>query len=230
MESPKTTARIAGALYLVVVLTGLFALMYVPSQLNVWTDATATFNNIVASETLFRLGIYAGVLCYVSFLVLPLVLYKLLSHVNKTHAVAMVALALTSVPISLFNLTHKFSVLTLINKPGYFSGIDLHKQVMLQLEYYNNGIDVAAIFWGLWLFPFGYLVFKSGMIPKVLGIFLMAGCFGYLINFTGSFLFPGYDSVGISGYISLPSAVGEIGTCLWLLITGVRLKSTDQLN
>jgi len=228
MDSPKTTARIAGALYLVVVLTGLFALLYVPSTLIVWTDAQATFNNIVASETLFRLGIFAGILCYTAFLLLPLVLYKLLHHVNKTHAVAMVALALVSVPISLFNLTHKFAVLTLINKPDFFSGIDLHKQVLLQLEYYNNGIEVAAVFWGLWLLPFGYLVFKSGMLPKVLGILLMAGCFGYLINFTGGFLFPGYDSLGISGYISLPSALGEIGTCLWLLIAGVKTKPVLQ--
>jgi Domain of unknown function (DUF4386) len=224
MDSPKKTARIAGALYLVVVLTGLFALIYIPSKLIVWTDATITFNNIKNSETLFRLGIYAGILCYTAFLLLPLVLYKLLSHVNKTQAVAMVALALTSVPISLFNLTHKFAVLTLISKTDLFSAADLPKQVLLQLEYYNNGIDVAAVFWGLWLFPFGYLVFKSGMLPKIFGILLMAGCFGYIINITGGLLVPDYNDLGISGYISLPSGLGEIGTCLWLLIMGVRTK------
>jgi Domain of unknown function (DUF4386) len=230
MESPKKTARIAGALYLVVVLTGMFALLYVPSKLIVWTDATATFNNIKNSETLFRLGIYAGILCYTAFLLLPLVLYTLFQHINKTHAIAMVALALTSVPISLFNLTHKLAVLTLISKPDLFSATDLPKQVLLQLEYYNNGIDVAAVFWGLWLFPFGYLVFKSGMLPKVLGILLMAGCFGYIINITGGLLIPGYSELGISGYISLPSALGEIGTCLWLLIAGVKVKDKNQLN
>lgn len=225
MDSPKKTARIAGALYLVVVITGMFALLYIPSKLIVWEDATATFNNIQASETLFRLSIYAGVLCYTAFLLLPLVLYKLLHHVNKTQAIAMVALALTSVPISLFNLTHKLNVLTLINKPDFFSAVDLPKQVLLQLEYYNNGIDVAAVFWGLWLFPFGYLVFKSGMLPKILGILLMAGCFGYILNITGGLLFPvNYNELGISGYISIPSGLGEIGTCLWLLIAGVKTK------
>lgn len=225
MESPKTTARIAGALYLVVVLTGMFALLYIPSKLIVLSDAQATFNNIKASETPFRLGIYAGILCYTAFLLLPLFLYKLISHVNKTHAVAMVALALTSVPISLFNLTHKLAVLTLISKPDLFSATDLPRQVLLQLEYYNNGIDIAAVFWGLWLFPFGYLVFKSGMLPKIFGILLMAGCFGYIINITGGMLFPTeYNALGISGYISIPSALGEIGTCLWLLIMGVKSK------
>lgn len=228
MNSSKKIARIAGALYLVVVLTGLFTLLYIPSKLIVWTDATATFNNIKNAETLFRFGIYAGILCYTAFLLLPLVLYKLLQHVNKTHAVVMVALALTSVPISLFNLTHKLAVLTLISKPDLFSSVDLPKQVLLQLEYYNNGIDVAAVFWGLWLFPFGYLVFKSGMLPKVLGILLMAGCFGYIINITGGLLIPGYGELGVSGYISLPSALGEIGTCLWLLIAGIKAKPSQQ--
>lgn len=225
MNSPKRTARFAGALYLVVVLTGLFTLMYVPSKLIVWSDAQATFNNIAASETLFRLSIVAGILCYLAFLLLPLVLYKLLSPVNKTYAVAMVALSVISVPISLFNLTHKFAVLTLISSREYFSALDLPKQVLLQLDYYNDGITVAAVFWGLWLFPFGYLVFKSGFLPKFLGILLMAGCFGYLINIMGGLLFPTeYKALGISRYVSLPASLGEIGTCLWLLIAGVKMK------
>lgn len=225
MNSLKKTAHLAGALYLIVVLTGLFTLMYVPSKLIIWEDAQATLDNITASETLFRLSIYAGIICYTAFLLLPLVLYKLLQHTEKTAAIAMAALALTSVPISLFNLTHKFAVITLINGPEYFSAVDLPKQVLLQLDYYNNGITVAAVFWGLWLFPFGYLVFKSGLLPKFLGILLMAGCFGYLINITGNLLFPGYADLGISRYISLPASLGEIGTCLWLLVAGVRTKT-----
>lgn len=230
MESPKKIARIAGVLYLVVVLTGLFTLMYVPSKLIVWSDAQVTFNNIIASETLFRLSIFAGVLCYLAFLLLPLVLYKLLSPVNKTYALAMVALSVISVPISLFNLTHKFAVLTLINGSEYFSAIDLPKQVLLQLDYYNDGITIAAIFWGLWLFPFGYLVFKSGFLPKFLGILLMAGCFGYLINITGGLLFPvDYKALGISRFVSLPASLGEIGTCLWLLIAGVKTKNLPSV-
>ena len=138
MESPNKTARLAGALYLIVVLTGMFSLLYIPSKLIVWNDAQLTFNNIQASETLFRCGIYSGIACYTAFLLLPLVLYKLLNHINKTHALAMVALALTSVPISLFNLSHKLAVLTLISKPEYLSQSDLPAQVLMQLEFYNN--------------------------------------------------------------------------------------------
>ena len=91
MDSNKKTARIAGLLYLIVVLTGIFNLMYVPSKLIVWDNASVTFNNILESETLFRLGIVGGIICYTAFLILPIVLYKLLNQVNKTYAIGMVA-------------------------------------------------------------------------------------------------------------------------------------------
>jgi hypothetical protein len=83
---------------------------------------------------------------------------------------------------------------------------------------------IVHIFSGLWLFPFGYLVFKSSFLPKFLGVLLMLGCFGYLINFLGNTLIPDYSTLGISSYIRLPASIGEIGTCLWLLIMGAKDK------
>lgn len=233
MDSPKKIARLAGLLYLIVVLTGIFSLAYVPSQLIVWENAEATYNAITGSETLFRFGIAAGIICYIAFLFLPFVLYKLLSPVNKSHALAMVALAVISVPISLVNLLNKFSVLTLLSGDDYLKvlGTDqLQAQILLQLEYYNNGIQLASVFWGLWLLPFGYLVFKSGFLPKLLGVLLMAGFVGYLINTFGSLLFQDYSGLGISGIVSLPATLGEIGTCLWLLIMGVKEKHVPTLT
>jgi Domain of unknown function (DUF4386) len=231
MDSNKNIARTAGLFYLIVVITGIFNLLYVPSKLIVWNDAAITFNNIVSNETLFRLGIVAGIICYIAFLFLPLVLYKLLSPVNKTVAISMVALAVVSVPISLINLNNKMAVLTFIGKFNYLNAFqlsELNTQVMLSLEYYNNGIEILTILWGLWLLPFGYLVFKSGFLPKVLGIFLMIGCFGYLINFVGGFLFSGYADLGVASFISIPGSIGEIGICLWLLILGAKEKSVSK--
>jgi hypothetical protein len=137
----------------------------------------------------------------------------------------MLALAVVSVPISLFNLSNKFAVLTLISKEAYLhtlSADQIQSQILLYLNYYNNGIQLASVFWGLWLLPFGYLVFKSGFLPKILGIFLIAGCFGYLLNFTGKLLYPGYHELGISKFVALPGTIGEIGICLWLLIAGIK--------
>lgn len=225
MGTDKKIARIAGLLYLIVVVSGFFNLVYVPSQLHVQGDALATANNILASKQLFGLGIVAGLVCYTTFLLLPLVLYKLLSRAGKDIAVLMVALAVASVPISFVNLSHKLDVLSLLGDANYlqaFTTEQLHAQVMLSLDAYRSGSLISEIFWGLWLLPFGYLVFKSGRLPRVLGILLMLGCFGYLINILGPAIFPGYAKTGIATFVSLPSGLGEIGTCLWLLIVGVR--------
>ena len=223
--SNKKIARIAGLLYLGVVLTGVFSLMYVPSKLIVSDNASLTYQNITSYESLFRLGIVSGLLCYIFFLFLPLVLYKLLKPVNENFAKLMAFLAVLSVPLFFLNVQNEFTVLSLVNSTNKhfgFSAEQIQSQVMLYLDHYDNGMRIVHIFSGLWLFPFGYLVFKSGFLPKILGVLLMLGCFGYLINFVGHTLIPTYSKIGISLYISLPASLGEIGTCLWLLIMGAK--------
>jgi len=224
----NNTARLAGFVYLLVVVTGIFNLVYVPSQLIVWSDAAATVSNIKSNEFLFRAGIAAGVLCYIFFLILPFILYDLFKSINKVCAVLMVVFAVISVPLSLFNMIDKFNVLTLLSGAQYldvFTIEQLNAQVMLMLKSYNKGIMIIQIFWGLWLFPFGYLVVKSGYVPKFFGVLLMLGCVSYLIKFFGVILFP---SVDIPSYIGRPGSLGEIGICLWLLIMGVKDKTLKE--
>jgi hypothetical protein len=201
--------------------------MYVPKQLSDWNNPEQMISNIIAHETLFRLGIFVAFFGYLFFGLLPLVLYKLLSPVNKMQAILMVSFAVLSVPISLTNIFHKFAVLTLLSNANYLNGVDVaqvHTQILLHLDYYGNGNLLASIFWGLWLFPFGYLVYKSGFLPKAIGVFLMFGCFGYLINFIGNFFFTDYEGSVLSKAITVPGSLGEIGICLWLLIMGVKEK------
>ncbi|MEJ7681839.1 MAG: DUF4386 domain-containing protein [Segetibacter sp.] len=231
MNSNKKTARLAGLLYLIVVVTGIINLAYVPSKLIVWDNSSTTLKNIVANETLFRFGILSGLICYTAFLLLPLVLYKLLKPINKTHALLMVIFAVVSVPISFINMGNKFSVLTLISKAENLKVIEadkLQEQVLFYLHSYSNGNQIASIFWGLWLLPFGYLVFKSGFLPKILGILLMFGCFGYLIDFIGDFIFSNYGKTIISTFITKPGSIGEIGICLWLLIIGTKDSNQNK--
>jgi Domain of unknown function (DUF4386) len=221
--SNKKMARIAGVLYLVVVLSGIFSLAYVPTKLIVWDNAAATFNNLAAHQTLFRFGIVSGLICYTFFLFLPLALYKLLKPVNENYAKLMVILAVVSIPISFINIQNKLAAISLISDTGYlkvFTNEQLQAQVLFYLKQYDSGILIVEIFWGLWLFPFGYLVYKSGFLPKILGVFLMLACCGYLINFLGNSLIPNYSKTGVAFYIGLPATIGEIGICLWLLIMG----------
>lgn len=231
--SNKTTARIAGLFYLMVVLTGIFSLMYVPNKLIVWDNATSTFQNITANETLFRLGVISGLDCYLFFLFLSLVLFKLLKPVNENYAKLMVLFVFLSVPIFFINIQNELNILSLLNDPNFinlFSTEQMKSQVLIYLNQYDNGMFIVHIFSGLWLFPFGYLVFKSGFLPKFLGILLILGSFGYLINFTGYTLFKNYSELGISKFVSLPASIGEIGTCLWLLIIGVKEKANKVIE
>ncbi|MDL2142501.1 DUF4386 domain-containing protein [Flavobacterium tructae] len=225
MTTNQKTARIAGLLYLAVVLTGIFSLAYVPSKLIVWDNLATTYHNIKASELLFRLGIIAGLSCYLFFLFLVLQLYKLFEPVDNGCAKVMALLAILSVPIYFLNAQNQFNVLSLLTDNSI--GISLEQiksQVMLNLNQYDNGMRIVHIFSGLWLFPFGYLVYKSRFLPKFFGILLMMGCFGYLINFLGNTLIADYSTLGVSKYISMPATFGEIGICLWLLAIGVKEK------
>jgi hypothetical protein len=221
MTDKNGISRLAGALYLVVVVTGLFSLMYVPSQITVSGDSHATVNNILAHDSLFRAGIAAFLIKQVAFLLLPLALFKLLRHVHHSIAVLMVALAVVSVPIALVSLINRLDALDILSG-SYNQALipgQLQSQAILSLNAYANGLLVTTLFWGLWLFPFGYLIIRSGFLPKILGVFLILGGLGYVIDVFWQILVPG---TSFPDFVLLPAAVGEIGICLWLLVVGVR--------
>lgn len=225
MTGENRISRLAGIVYLIVVVTGIFSLGYVPSRITVAGDPSATLGNIAASESLFRYGIAGFLVEQIAFLLLPLVLFRLLRQVNENVAVAMVALAVTSVPIALVSLAGRLDALTLLTDPYYKSTLparDLEATASLAIDSYRNGLLVTKLFWGLWLLPFGYLVFRSGFLPKVLGILLMVGCLGYLIDVFGNLLVRGYPDTLVSAFALKPAGVAEIGTCLWLLAVGAR--------
>ncbi len=224
--SPLVYARVAGFLYLLMALLALFGFMWVLSTLIVPGDAAATANNIIASEGLFRSGIVSWLIGQTIFILLVLVLYKLLKPVNKNHAVLMVIFVLVSVPITMLNELNQFAALLLLSGADYltaFTADQLQALVPLFLDLHEHGINIATIFWGLWLFPMGYLVFKSGFLPRILGVLLMIGCFGYLIDFFTFFLFPNFDAK-ISGF----TFWGEVLFPLWLLIKGVNVEQWEK--
>lgn len=214
MYPTKNIGRIAGFLYLLVAVCSGFAAS-VRSSLIVSGDAAATVNHIIASITLFRVNIVADLIGQVFHILLALALYELLKTVNKNQALLMVIFALTPVPMAMLNQNNQFAVLPLLSSAD-------PSQVMFFLNLHDQGVLIAQIFWGLWLFPLGYLVFKSGFIPKILGVLLVIAGLGYLIDCFGNFLLPNYDLT-----ISVFTFIGEVLLLLWLLIRGVK---GQQLN
>ena len=220
--NPNKIARVAGFLYLLMAPFGFFGMFYVPSILIVPGDAAITANNIMASESLFRSGIVSTLMVQIINILMILVLYKLLKPVNKNHALLMVIFILVGAPIAMLNELNRFAALLLSSGADYlmtvFTADQLQALVPLFLDLHEHGVSIAGIFWGLWLFPMGYLVFKSGYIPRILGILLIIGCFGYLIDFFTTFLFPDFD-VAIGGFM----AIGEFLIPFWLLFKGGKI-------
>ncbi len=230
MNSINKTARIAGFLYLLMAPFGIFGIMYVPSILIVPGDAATTTNNIMTSESLFRSGIVSALIVQILIILVVLFLYKLLKPVNKNHALLMVIFILVSVPITMLNELNHFAALLLSSGADYltvFSASQLQALVPLFLNLHEYGIFITSIFWGLWLFPMGYLVFKSGFLPRILGILLMIACFGYLIDSFGRLLLPNFDATIVATIVGF-MLWGELLFPLWLLIKGVNVEHWEK--
>jgi hypothetical protein len=226
--SPRAAAKIAGVVYLICIVLGIFANIFVRQTLIVPGDATTTVNNIMANESLFRLGFVADLVFLTVWLLLPLALYKLLKPVNNIHAVLMVLFALVMVPIMFINNVFQFAALLLLSGADYltvFGTGQLHALVMFFLDLRETGFLMPSIFYGLWLFPFGYLVYKSGsvyksgFIPKILGVLLMIGCIGYVIEFFTIFLLPDFDVE-----LRLYTSIGEFLAPFWLLFAAGKIR------
>lgn len=231
MNSTKKNARIAGLLYLLMAISGPIGIIYVPSTLIEVGNATATAGNIMNSELLFRFGIISNLICQTSFIFLVLALNRLFKGINEKHAKLMVSLVIIAVPIAFLNEFTQLAVLQLLSGAEYlkvFEPEQLNALAMVFLNLHEQGIFIVEIFWGLWLFPFGFLVIKSGFIPKIFGILLIIGCFAYLIESSTTLLFPQYGDI-ISKILILPLSAGEISIMLWLLIKGAREKKSSNL-
>jgi hypothetical protein len=228
MTSTMNPGRFAGLLYVLVSIVGFFAIGYVPGKLIVHGNAAATANNIAASETLFRLGIAGELLGQAGFIFVALALYDLLKGVSRRHAMLMVTLIVVSIPIAFLNELNSIAALILVRGADFLSVFEKPQRdalAMLFLNLHHYGFVVAEMFWGLWLFPLGLLVYRSRFLPRVLGVWLgFAGVAWVILSLTG-LLFPQYQD-NVDAYTK-PAVFGEIAFMLWLLIKGARQPALD---
>jgi len=224
-SSLKNTARMAGLLYLILVITGVYGIMYIPSQIIVVGDTVATANNILSNELLFRTGALNDIISNTIFLFLVLVLYRLFKQVNENKAKLMFALVIVQIPVAF--MMEAFNITSLMILKGEilktFELTQRQDLAMLFLKINDYGTLPLEMFWGLWLLPFGLLVYKSEFIPRIFGILLVIAGIAYMIDSTIGILFPNYSS-----FVKYPTlllvAIGEISITLWLLIKGVKTK------
>lgn len=225
MHPTDKAARIAGAVYLSFALTAPFSLIYVPTKLIVSGNAAATSSNILANETLFRVGIIADLFSAVIFICVGTALYHLLNGVKKNWARLMLSLVLVSAAVGFLNVLNNVAALILFRGADFLAVLEKPARDalgMLFLGLHRQGTFMNEIFWGLWLLPFGLLVFRSGFLPRVLGLWLILNCFAYLILSVTALLFPPYYNVSFR--FSTPVLFGELAITLWLLIKGANIQ------
>lgn len=226
MNSTRKTARIAGFLYLLLALTGAFSILYVPSALVVFGDAAATAERIASSQLLFRAGILSGIVSHVIFVLLVLVLYHLLREISRKQAMLMVTLVVISVATGFVNTINQLGALIALSGAEFLSVFEepeLDALAYLFIRLHSHGIQIIQIFWGLWLFPFGLLVYQSRFIPKTLGVLVIIAGVGYLLGTITFLILPQYQSA-LSTLITILE-MGELPIILWLLIVGVKAQA-----
>ena len=229
--SPRTYARIGGWLYLFIIAAGLFAEVFVRSNLIVSGDAAATAHNILASERLWRIGFAGEVFMLVCDVALALIFYVLLRPVSRSLALLAAFFRLVWVAIYGVNgLTH-YAALLLLGGADYlkaFAPHQLEALALLSLKLHLYGYDIGLVFFGFHCFVLGYLIFRSGYFPKFLGVLLIIAALCYVVNSFAAFVAPAFAPMMFGGLILLPAALAEYSLCLWLIVRGINVPKWEE--
>ena len=228
MNSLKKTARVAGLLYLLLVLLGPLRLIYIPDRLFVHGNAAATVNNIAAHQLLFRLGIVVDLCGAVILVFLTLAFYRLFAGVDQNLAVQVVIFGGVMPALIYFvGVVSDLGVLTFVRGADFLSVFDTPQRdalAMLLLRLRDHQNTAAEILWGVWLIPLAVLVYRSRFLPRFLSVWLVINGIAYVIISLTGVLWPQYQGK-MFGY-SQPALLGEIALMLWLVIKGAKLEAS----
>jgi hypothetical protein len=229
VKSPQIYARLAGLLYLIVILGGLFAEIFVRGRLVVYGDTAATAHNIMTHELLYRLGFSAEVFYCACNIPLIIIFYYLFRVVNKGITLLVVFFSIVGTAIESVSLLCHYAPLVLLgggHNLSVFTTEQLQGWSYLSIQLFEYGFAITLVFFGFYCFAIGYLIFKSTFLPRIIGVLMaMEGLF-YLINSFANFLAPEF-APRVFPFLAV-SAVAEISLCLWLLLFGVNVQKWKE--
>ncbi|MDH8678665.1 DUF4386 domain-containing protein [Fusibacter bizertensis] len=225
MKKIKLKARLAGISYLLIIVCGIFSHMVVRASLIVKNDAAQTAQNIIENETLFKLSILSDFIMILSYLMLGVLFYTLFKQTNGLVSKILISLNVVGASMMAINMLNQQAALLILDGSEYLSAFDLSQLEALSfffMKLHSYGYQFAAISYGVWLFPMGYLIIKSNLMPKTIGYFLIIGSIGYTIVFIGTIL-----GAAVPSDITIPADIGEFSLCIFLLIKGVKKIDID---
>jgi len=230
-SSPQTYARIGGILYLFIIVAALFGEAFVRGRLIVGGDATATADNILGSETLFRIGLAGEMLTCVCDVALAMILYVLLKPVSKNLALLAAFFRLTFVAIYGVAKLFEIAALVVLSRADYLKAFEprqLHALAYISLRVHSFGYGVSLLFFGFCCVLFGYLIRKSGYLPRIIGVLLIIGGLSYVVFSSAQMLAPQFAARLLFPWLMLPGFLSELGLCLWLIVKGVNVPKWED--
>jgi hypothetical protein len=219
----KRTAKLGGLMYFLLALGAIYSYMYVSPKIMVAGDIAATSRKTLDNEFLFRTSIAADIITNILFVILIVFLYRLFRQVNEILSACMAGLAFVAIPVSFIGESLRLTALEIFkgNLLRSFSTEQAQDMSATLLNIGNYTGQLVTFHWGLWLIPMAWLVYKSGFIPKILGILLFVNGLGYMISSTTFILFP--ESLPAVSKIVYPTYfIGELPLIFWLMIKGIR--------
>ncbi len=232
MDSNNKLAKTAGVLYLVMIVTGGFAEAFVRGGLTVYGNAAATAQNILASEQLYRFGFLADLICLVCGTFLSLIFYHLFKPVNKHVSLLALIFSITAGAVMAVNLLNQQAPLLLLHSKSYLEAFTLQQlqtQSLFYLNLQSQGYNISLFLFAFYFPMIGWLVYRSGFLPRTLGvIYTLAGA-GYLVNSLAWFLLPSLAS-HLFPYVLLPAFVGEMSMAVWLLVKGIPIEKAESIK
>ena len=228
--SPRVLARIGGVLYLIIIAFGLFGEMFVRSKIIVWGDPTATAGNILASEGLWRFSVAAELFYLLCAVALATIFYVLLRPVSRDIALLAVFFNLVSVAVEAVGRLQLISALGILRDAERLTGFDpgqVHALAYLSVQLHGRGFSVSLLFFGCVCLVLGYLIFRSGYLPKLLGVLMQIAGLGYLLDGFSLILSPAFHAMIFPASL-MPAFVAELSVCLWLLVKGVNMETWTE--
>ncbi len=224
MNNDKAVARSAGVTFFILAITGIFAEFFVRQKIYVHGDTVATASNILNQLDLFRLGIVSDLLMNTAFMIFGFLMYRLLKQVNEEYAKFMLHSVSIAVAFYFANMMNLVAALLTLDHSAYFNTFNteqLHSLNAFFLDMHGHGYYIYQIFFGIYLLPLGWLICRSDFIPKFIGICLILGGLGDLID-VGRFFIVGDTKSIVLQNITIFADIGELSLMFYLLVVGVK--------
>jgi Domain of unknown function (DUF4386) len=219
---PRLKARMAGAFYLLTIIMGVFAEVFVRGALVVRDDAAATATNILAHETLYRFGLAADLVMLVCYIAVTLLFYDLFKPVSRSLSLLAAFFSLVGIAVLAVNSLNHLAPLVFLGGADYLSAFEanqLQALALVSLRMHARGYSIAGVFFGTYMILLGYIIFRSGFLPRIVGVLMAVGGLSFFVNSFATFLLPALAARLPD--ISMLGGIAELALSLWLMAMGV---------